>query len=102
MPGCRVPVAAFFISDIADGIAPRLPAFLLSKTQSRPLDDDFTQESTMVFSSIPFLFYFLPLCLILYYLVPFRWKNYVLLLFSLLFYAFAASVSLRPSSTFRI
>lgn len=46
----------------------------------------------MVFSSIPFLFYFLPLCLILYYLVPFRWKNYVLLAFSLLFYAWGEPV----------
>lgn len=46
----------------------------------------------MVFSSIPFLFYFLPLCLILYYLAPFRWKNYVLLAFSLLFYAWGEPV----------
>ena len=41
----------------------------------------------MLFSSIPFLFYFLPLVLILYFLVPFRFKNGVLLLFSLIFYA---------------
>jgi len=41
----------------------------------------------MLFSSIPFLFYFLPLVLIVYYLVPFRFKNAVLLLFSLIFYA---------------
>ena len=41
----------------------------------------------MLFSSIPFLFYFLPLVLILYFLVPFRFKNAVLLLFSLIFYA---------------
>lgn len=39
----------------------------------------------MVFSSIIFLFYFLPCFLLLYYLLP--WKNAVLLLGSLLFYA---------------
>jgi len=39
----------------------------------------------MLFSSITFLFYFLPLFLALYYLLP--WKNTVLLLASLLFYA---------------
>ena len=41
----------------------------------------------MLFSSIPFLFYFLPAVLILYFLVPNRLKNAVLLLFSLVFYA---------------
>ena len=41
----------------------------------------------MVFSEIPFLFQFLPLFLILYYIVPFSFKNTLLLLFSLLFYA---------------
>jgi len=41
----------------------------------------------MLFSSIPFLFYFLPAVLIVYFLVPRRWKNAVLLLFSLAFYA---------------
>ena len=41
----------------------------------------------MVFSGIPFLFYFLPLTLVLYFLVPKRLKNGYLLLMSLLFYA---------------
>ena len=40
----------------------------------------------MLFSSIPFLFYFLPLVLILYYAVPFRFKNAVFLFSSLFFY----------------
>ncbi len=40
----------------------------------------------MVFSSIPFLFFFFPICFILYYAVPFSWKNGILLLFSLIFY----------------
>ena len=39
----------------------------------------------MVFSSVVFLFYFLPAFFLLYYLLP--WKNTVLLLASLLFYA---------------
>ncbi len=41
----------------------------------------------MLFSGIPFLFYFLPLVVILYFLVPDRGKNLVLLLASLFFYA---------------
>ena len=41
----------------------------------------------MVFSGIPFLYYFLPCVLILYYLAPFKLKNSVLLLSSLVFYA---------------
>lgn len=40
----------------------------------------------MVFNSVVFLFCFLPLALLLYYLVPGRLKNAVLLLESLLFY----------------
>ena len=40
----------------------------------------------MLFSSIPFLYYFLPLVLIVYFAVPGKWKNGVLLLFSLIFY----------------
>ena len=41
----------------------------------------------MLFSSIPFLFYFLPVVLILYFLVPGRFKNLILLVCSLVFYA---------------
>jgi len=41
----------------------------------------------MLFSSIPFLYYFLPAVMILYFLVPKFLKNAVLLLFSLIFYA---------------
>ena len=40
----------------------------------------------MLFSSIPFLYYFLPLVLITYFLAPNRLKNTVLLLYSLVFY----------------
>ncbi|MBQ9166331.1 MAG: MBOAT family protein, partial [Oscillospiraceae bacterium] len=40
----------------------------------------------MVFSSIPFLYYFLPAVLILYFIVPDGLKNLVLLLASLFFY----------------
>ena len=41
----------------------------------------------MLFSSIPFLYYFLPCVLILYHIVPKKWKNKALLLVSLVFYA---------------
>ncbi len=41
----------------------------------------------MLFSSISFLFYFLPLVLLLYFIAPKKLKNAVLLIFSLLFYA---------------
>lgn len=41
----------------------------------------------MLFSSIPFLYAFLPVTLILYFLAPMRLKNAVLLVMSLLFYA---------------
>jgi len=40
----------------------------------------------MLFSSIPFLYYFLPAVLITYFLVPRKGKNAVLLAFSLVFY----------------
>lgn len=43
---------------------------------------------TMLFSSITFLYFFLPLTLAAYYLVPRRLKNHVLLLASVAFYAF--------------
>ena len=40
----------------------------------------------MVFASITFLYYFLPLFLILYFIVPKKYKNIVLLIFSFIFY----------------
>ncbi|MBQ2927360.1 MAG: MBOAT family protein [Oscillospiraceae bacterium] len=40
----------------------------------------------MLFSSIPFLYYFLPSVLLAYFLVPWKLKNAVLLLSSLVFY----------------
>lgn len=40
----------------------------------------------MVFSSVSFLYYFLPIVLIVYLLVPNKVKNYVLLLSSIVFY----------------
>ena len=40
----------------------------------------------MLFSSISFIYYFLPILLIVYFLVKNKYKNFVLLLFSLIFY----------------
>lgn len=41
----------------------------------------------MVFCSLPFLFFFLPLALVVYYVSPKRFRNAILFLFSLYFYA---------------
>ena len=40
----------------------------------------------MLFSSISFLYYFLPILLMIYYVTPKKYRNYILLGFSLLFY----------------
>ncbi len=46
----------------------------------------------MVFSSLNFLFIFLPIVLILYYVVPFKVKNLILLIGSIIFYAWGEPV----------
>ena len=46
----------------------------------------------MLFSSITFLFMFLPIVLAVYYIVPYKAKNIVLLLASLFFYAWGEPV----------
>lgn len=46
----------------------------------------------MVFSSLLFLFRFLPAVLLVYYIVPRSWRNLILLLFSLVFYAWGEPV----------
>lgn len=46
----------------------------------------------MVFSSLPFLFAYLPLTLLLYFIAPLRWRNFVLLIVSLLFYGWGEPV----------
>lgn len=51
----------------------------------------------MVFSSIPFLYYFLPVVILLYYIIPakaIKWKNIVLLTASLGFYAWGEPLSI--------
>lgn len=51
----------------------------------------------MVFSSIPFLYYFLPAVILLYFIIPakaVRWKNVVLLTASLVFYAWGEPISI--------
>ncbi len=40
----------------------------------------------MLFSSITFLYYFLPIIILLYYLMPKKYRNVTLLVFSLIFY----------------
>ena len=47
----------------------------------------------MVFSSLTFLLIFLPLLLLIYFITPnIKYKNYVLLIFSLIFYAWGEPV----------
>ncbi|MTI96233.1 MAG: MBOAT family protein [Firmicutes bacterium] len=46
----------------------------------------------MVFSSLLFLFYFLPAALFLYYLAPRPWRNLILFVLSLFFYAWGEPV----------
>jgi len=46
----------------------------------------------VVFSSISFIFYFLPLVLLAYFIVPRRFRNIVLLAGSILFYAFGEPI----------
>lgn len=45
----------------------------------------------MVFSSLVFLFTFLPITLVVYYLAPWKIKNIVLLIASLVFYAWGGT-----------
>ena len=49
----------------------------------------------MVFSSVLFLFRFLPIFMICYFLVPRKMKNLVLFLGSLVFYAWGEPVYIR-------
>ena len=46
----------------------------------------------MVFSSITFIYYFLPIVLLIYFLVPNKYKNFILLISSLLFYFYGEPV----------
>ena len=55
----------------------------------------------MVFSSIPFLYYFLPAVLAVYFLTPRKGKNAVLLLASLIFYGWG-ELRLLPLMVFTI
>ena len=42
----------------------------------------------MLFSSITFLYLYLPILLLIYYITPTKYKNYILLVFSIIFYGF--------------
>ena len=46
----------------------------------------------MVFSSLTFLFFYLPVTLLVYFLAPLKWRNLVLLLVSLFFYGWGEPV----------
>ena len=44
----------------------------------------------MVFSSLEFIFVFLPVFLLVYYMVPMKWKNHIILAGSLIFYGWGS------------
>ena len=46
----------------------------------------------MLFSSISFIYYFLPIVLMLYFAVPFKYKNFMLLISSLFFYFYGEPI----------
>jgi alginate O-acetyltransferase complex protein AlgI len=46
----------------------------------------------MVFSSLPFLFFYLPVTLLIYYLCPARWRNLWLFLVNLVFYGWGEPI----------
>lgn len=46
----------------------------------------------MLFSSINFIYYFLPALLLCYYIAPKKLKNYILLIFSLIFYSWGEPI----------
>lgn len=52
----------------------------------------FKIEVKMVFSSLEFLYLFLPATLILYFLSPLRWRNFILLIVSLAFYGWGEPI----------
>ena len=66
-----------------------MPIFVAAKFYlcDNIIDIKFVCGGNMVFSSIPFLFFFLPIVMVLYYITPMKFKNLILFIASLLFYA---------------
>lgn len=52
----------------------------------------FFVEAIMVFSSLTFIFLFLPFIFLVYFSAPRKWKNAILFIFSLLFYAWGEPI----------
>ncbi|HKM32953.1 MAG TPA: MBOAT family O-acyltransferase [Oscillospiraceae bacterium] len=46
----------------------------------------------MVFSSVTFLFFYLPIMLFIYYISPYKWKNFILFITGLFFYAWGEPI----------
>ena len=46
----------------------------------------------MVFSSVFFLFFYLPIVLLVHYISPVKWRNAILLVFNLIFYGWGEPV----------
>ena len=58
----------------------------------------------MLFNSISFLYYFLPVLIIIYFITPKKYKNIILLIASLLFYLYGEPkyVFLRECESFSV
>ena len=52
----------------------------------------FAEENYLIFSSLTFLFAYLPITLAVYFLAPLKWRNLVLLLVSLFFYGWGEPI----------
>ena len=59
-----------------------------NRTDIITFENEQERKSYMVFSSMDFVFHFLPVFLAVYFLTPFPWKNWILFLGSLCFYLY--------------
>jgi len=81
-------VRPLLISDILD-----IKMYLFKlKRQICVSEKNFGGAKNLLFSSIPFLYYFLPAVLLCYFAAPKKLKNAVLFVFSLVFYAWGEPV----------
>lgn len=68
----------------------KINTFLAAPPRPTPIGPKLISWPRMVFSSIVFLFYFLPIFLLAYFLIDKRYKNYLLLAGSMVFYSWGA------------
>ena len=82
------------------GINPSSNAQAFGLEETQQASESLTlRESSMVFSSHLFIFYFLPLALMLYYAMPQRGRNLLLTLVSYVFYGWANPLFSRADAS---